>query len=277
VTVRRVLRHGTTAALAALALALPGFARADSANDCTAAAESAQTLRNAGKLVQAQAQLRTCMKTCPRLVQNDCGQWLHDVEMRIASVVVRATDARGTDVLNVRVTMDGALLMHRLEGLAAPVDPGVHRFVFEREGSVTVTQDVTIREGEKARTISVSLPDPPKAKQVEQPVREVRPLFPTSSLVLGGLGVVGLGTFVVYHLSAKSDLDAMRTECAPRCPADGVDTLDQKILVSNIALGVGATALTGAILVFLFEGGWHSTKTTAPASGRAKAPFVVSF
>ena len=274
---RRALRHGLTAVLATAALALAGPARADKANECTAAAESAQTLRNAGKLVQAQAQLLTCMKTCPRLVQTDCGQWLHDVEMRIASVVVRATDARGTDVLNVRVTMDGTVLMQRLDGLAAPVDPGVHRFVFEREGSVTVTQDVTIREGEKARTISVTLPDPPKPKQSEPPVREVRPLFPVSSLVLGGLGVVGLGTFAVYHLSAKSDLDAMRSECAPRCPADGVDTLDQKILVSNIALGVGATALTGAILVFLFEGGWHSTTTTALRSGRAKAPFVVSF
>lgn len=271
-TAHRALRHGTTAMVAALALALARPARADTANECTAAAESAQTLRNAGKLVQAQAQLLTCMKTCPRLVQTDCGQWLHDVEMRIASVVVRATDARGTDVLNVRVSMDGTLLMRRLDGLAAPIDPGVHRFVFEREGSATVTQDVTIREGEKARTISVTLPDPPAQKR-EPPVREVRPLVPTSSIVLGALGVVGLGTFVVYHLSAKSDIDAMRSECAPRCPADGVDSLDRKILVSNIALGVGATALAGAILVFLFEGGSRSSTTTATA----RAPFAVSF
>lgn len=263
-------------ALAALVLSLGGPARADKTNECTAAAESAQTLRNAGKLVQSQAQLLTCMKTCPRLVQTDCGQWLHDVEMRIASVVVRANDAHGTDVSNVRVTMDGTVLMNRLDGLAAPVDPGVHRFVFEREGSVTVTQDVTIREGEKARAISVSLPDPPKPK-VEPPVRESRPLVPTSSLVLGAVGAVGIGTFVVYHLSAKSDLDAMRSECAPRCPADGVDTLDRKILVSNIALGVGATALASALLVFLLEGGAHSTKTTAQASGAARRPFVVSF
>jgi len=268
------MRHGTGAVLAALTIAVSGPARADKTNECTAAAEAAQTLRNAGKLVQAQAQLLTCMKTCPRLVQTDCGQWLHDVEMRIASVVVRATDARGADVLNVRVTMDGAVLVNRLDGLAAPVDPGVHRFVFERDGSVTVTQDVTIREGEKARTISVTLPDPPTPKR-EQPVREPRRLFPTSSLVLGALGAVGLGTFAVYHLSAKSDLDAMRSECAPRCPADGVDTLDQKILVSNIALGVGATALASAVLVFVFEGGWRSS--TAPTAAKAKAPFVVSF
>jgi hypothetical protein len=196
--------------------------------------------------------------------------------MRIASVVVRATDARGTDVLNVRVTMDGALLMHRLDGLAAPVDPGVHRFVFERDGSTTVTQDVTIREGEKARTIAVTLPDPPTPKR-EAPVRESKPLFPTSSLVLGGLGVVGVGTFVVYHLSAKSDLDAMRSECAPRCPADGVDTLDRKILVSNIALGAGATALAGAILVFVFEGGWRSGQATSSSRGSLKAAFAVAF
>lgn len=271
-TAYRALRHGATAMIAALTLALAPPARADNANECTAAAESAQTLRNAGKLVEAQAQLHTCMKTCPRLVQTDCGQWLHDVEMRVASVVVRATDARGTDVLNVRVSMDGTLLMRRLDGLAAPVDPGVHRFVFEHEGSATVTQDVTIREGEKARTISVTLPDPPAPKG-EPAGREVRPLVPTSSIVLGALGVVGLGTFVVYHLSAKSDLDAMRSECAPRCPADGVDTLDQKILVSNIALGVGATALAGAILVFLFEGGHRSSTTTATT----RAPFAVSF
>ncbi len=272
-------RVATGLALAAIALAVPRTAHADTQNECTAAAESAQLLRNANKLVQARAQLLTCMKACPRLVQNDCGQWLHDVDARIASVVVRATDARGADVSNVRVSMDGAVLMNRLDGLAAAVDPGVHRFVFEREGNPPVVEDVTIREGEKARSILVKMPDrpaPPPASGAPAP-REPRPLFPTSSIVLGAVSAVGFGTFIVYHLAAKSDLDAMRTECAPKCEGDAVDTLDQKIFVSNVALGVGISALAGAALVFLFEGGWRSGGTNAPTMGRSKPSFVVRF
>ena len=274
---RRTTIHRVAAGLALLtfALALPRTAHADSTNECAAAAESAQLLRNASKLVQARAQLLICMKACPRLVQNDCGQWLHDVEARVASVVVRATDARGAEVSNVRVSMDGTILMSRLDGLAAPVDPGVHRFVFEREGNPTVVEDVTIREGEKARSISVKLPDAPTPRAAAPPPREVRPLFPTSSIVLGAIGAVGLGTFAVYHLSAKSDLDAMRTECAPSCPADAVDTLDQKIFVSNVALGVGASALAGALIVFLVDGGWRSSGKAT--TGSVKSPFVLRF
>lgn len=264
-------------ALALLTLLAPRSARAEhSTTECTAAAESAQLLRNAGKLVQARAQLLVCMKSCPRLVQNDCGQWLHDVDARIASVVVRATDARGQDVSNVRVSMDGTVLMSRLDGLAAQVDPGVHRFVFEREGNPTVVEDVTIREGEKARTITVKLPDPPKAK-VEVAPPPPRPLFPTSSIVLGAVGLAGMGVFTAYHLSASSDLDSMRAECAPNCPSEAVDTLDQKIFVSNVALGVGASALAGAILVFLFEGGWRTPAGPTTTTGATPRPFVVRF
>lgn len=274
---KRARARGASALAVVVALLAPRVARAEhSTNECTAAAESAQLLRNAGKLVQSRAQLLVCMKTCPRIVQNDCGQWLHDVDARIASVVVRATDARGQDVSNVRVSMDGTVLMSRLDGLAAQVDPGVHRFVFEREGNPTVVEDVTIREGEKARTIAVKLPDPPKA-HVEVAPTPARPLFPVSSIVLGVVGVAGMGVFTAYHVSASSDLDAMRAECAPNCPPGAVDTLDQKIFVSNVALGVGASALAGAILVFLFDGGWRTSSSPAPTSGSARRPFVVRF
>jgi hypothetical protein len=258
-----VTRTLATAATFAALVLVPGVARAES-RECAAAAEAGQLLRNSGKLVQARDQLLTCMKVCPRLVQNDCGPWLHDVEARLASIVIRATDPSGREITDVRVMVDGTALTSRLDGLAVPVDPGVRKLTFEHDGHPTIVQDVTIREGEKARAITVRFEDPPVAKPEPPPYpphREAR--LPTSAIILGGVGVVGMGLFTVYHVSAKNDLDTLREGCAPRCPESEVEAVDRKIFVSNVALGVGIAALAAAVVVWIVEGRAGSPGSTA--------------
>lgn len=261
--------------LFAAAISWAPVARAES-RECTAAAEAAQTLRNSGKLVQARERLLACMKGCPTVVQNDCGQWLHDVEQRLPSIVVRATDPAGKEITDVRVTVDGTVLATRLDGLAIPVDPGARKLVFEHEGLPAVTEEVTIREGEKARAVMARFKEQPK-ELLAAPSRTERRI-PTSSFILGGVGIVGLGMFTVYHLSAKSDLDGLRDTCAPRCAQDEVDKVDTKIFVSNFALGIGIAAIAGAVLVWLVDGKTTvATKTGSTSLVDPRAPLRFRF
>lgn len=260
------MKSGKRAALSGFALLLlaPGAAFGETkTRECAAAAESAQLLRNSGKLLQAKEQLLTCAKSCPPVVQVDCGQWLTDVDARLPSVVVRARDGKGREVTNVHVMIDGVVQTTRLDGIAIPIDPGTRRFVFDRVGSPTVEENATIREGEKARRIDVVFAD----------AREPERRFPTSAIVLGGVGVLALGSFAVYHFSAKSDLDTLRSECAPRCPEEQVDAVDRKIFVANVSLGIGIAAILGAAFVFFVDGPSSSSKTT----GRGQSPFLLRF
>ena len=69
----------------------------------------------------------------------------------------------------------------------------------------------------------------------------------------------------VVERTAKSDLDGLRSHCAPGCSNDAVDTVDRKILVSHVALGAGATALVGAALAYFYPRLAESTPKTTGA------------
>jgi hypothetical protein len=245
-----------------LLCALPLVAHGQGMRECASAAESGQLLRNSGKLVEAKRELLKCMKQCPRVVTNDCGNWLNDVEQRMPTVVFKAFDAGGREVTNVKVTVDGATVSMGLDARAIEIDPGTHRIVFERKGNIEVEQTVTIREGEKVHPVEA---------RFAATAEEAKSTIPVSAIVLGGVGLAALGTFAVFHLSAKSDLDTLREGCAPRCPDSEVEALDQKIFVSNIALGVGITALLGAAFVFFVD------RPSSSSSSALRSPFLVRF
>jgi hypothetical protein len=134
-----------------------GVARADDKQACNDAYRQAQVLRNDHKLVEAREQLRICAGgACPGFIAKDCSDWLKADESRTPSVVLAAKNAGGADVTDAKVTMDGAVLATKLDGLAIDVDPGAHTFVFESpEGRAE--QKVVVTEGGKAQRIAVSL------------------------------------------------------------------------------------------------------------------------
>jgi hypothetical protein len=123
---------------------------------CTDAYGQAQTLRDAHKLTEAREQLRVCARAdCPDFIAKDCAGWLKDVEPRIPSVVLIAKNAAGSDLVDVKVTVDGAPVATKLDGLAVDVDPGAHTFAFEAADG-KVEQKVVIAEGGKAQRVSVA-------------------------------------------------------------------------------------------------------------------------
>ena len=100
--------------------------------ECFDRHESGQIARRQRRLRDAQGELRLCSRAaCPGLVRADCVGWLDQVSRSLPSVVVTAR-ARGFDLTEVRVTVDGVQVADRLTGAALELDPGAHRFRLRR-------------------------------------------------------------------------------------------------------------------------------------------------
>jgi hypothetical protein len=132
-------------------------ARAD-VQACLQASERGQRSRRAGKLREAHESFLVCgADSCPTLVRRDCVQWNTELAAALPTVVFGAKDKGGRDLFNVTVSMDGEVLVSRLDGKSVTVDPGKHVFKFEASGFPAVTETTLVKEGERARSIDVVL------------------------------------------------------------------------------------------------------------------------
>src|SRR5580658_1205447 len=137
-------------------LTVATVAQADDKQACNDAYRQAQVLRNDHKLVEAREQLRVCAGgSCPGFIAKDCSDWLKADESKTPSVVLTAKSPAGADLIDVKVTMDGAPLSSKLDGLAIDVDPGPHTFAFDApEGHAE--QKIVVAEGAKAQHVAVT-------------------------------------------------------------------------------------------------------------------------
>jgi hypothetical protein len=260
-----------------VAAAVLGGSRAaaqDSTNACVDAHVAAQRLRRDGKLRAAREQLVSCARTsCPQVLVRECAGWLSEVEATIPSVVFEATDETGRDLVDVRVEVDGQLLLARLGGSAVEMDPGEHQVRWTHPERKPVEQAVVVREGDRGRRISARLEPlvaPSAGGGAVVAAAEERPV-PVATWVLAGVGVAGIGAFGVLGgigLSKEGDLDARR--CAPNCPSEDVDSVRTTFLIGDIALGVGVAALAGATVFYL-------TRPAVPASAARPSPVRFGF
>ena len=276
----RSLHIGFAAAsLVMLALAAPSRvalggtpnppARADSTDACIQASDEGQVLRDQGKLLEARARFLTCAReSCPRLVRTDCVAWLADAESRTPTVVLSAQDPTGQDVADVKVTLDGAPLADKLEARAVPVDPGPHRFHFERAGSPPVEETVILREGEQRRAVAARFHAPGEGSSpfsgplAGRPSRDVV----VAAITLGGVAVVGGALFAYFATTAENAANNLRATCAPNCAASDVAAVRTKEIVGNVGLGLGLGAAAAGLGALLF--GPRDAPPIAPAVAR---------
>jgi hypothetical protein len=247
--------RAVAAAGAFAVLLAPPVAHADDTDTCLAASDSGQKDRDTGHLLEARKQLLTCSRdVCPKLVRSDCEKWASDVQERLPTVVFGARDARGADLVDVGVDVDGVTMTTKLDGRALPVDPGEHRLRFTHEGSAPVEQTVVLREREKGRSIVVEFTAQPEATPERPPAPTGGKRAPVLAYVLGGFGALSLGSFAYFGFTGQSDASTLRSSCAPHCSDSSVSNVRTKLLVADISLGVGVVSLGVAGYLLLFPG-----------------------
>ena len=258
-----------SAVVAALALAaVSHHARAeDVKKQCASAYEQAQVLRKERKLQKAEEQLAVCsQKACPAFVRKECAQWSKDVKAALPTVVFEVRDASGKPLTNARVLVDGKVLKDPIDEAEVVIEPGDHVLRYELAGATPIEQGVTIREGEKARKLSILFDTtapvaPPPPPEVVGSGDGGGP--PVLAFVLGGVGVIGVGAFVTLGVLGKSQRDDLRDACAPACSEDDVSSVRTKLILADVSLGVGVVSLGVATYLFIASGG--SKPKPAPA------------
>ncbi|MBS2012312.1 MAG: hypothetical protein JST00_05475 [Deltaproteobacteria bacterium] len=271
-------RASTRIAALACGLALAVMAapaRADEQRTCLAASEKAQQLRNAGKLSEAREQLVVCNReVCPKLVQQDCSEWMRELLSSLPSIVPGARDKKGRDIVDVKLTVDGKVFTERLDGKPIALDPGVHRFRFETKGHPPVDEQVVVRQGEKNRILTVTFggasdksgKSDKSGETIATDGEKSGP--PIAAYVFGGAGLAVGAVALVINLGASSDAQKLRDTCAPNCSAAEVDDIDKRYAIAGVTAGIGgALFLTGVVLlvVHLTEPSGHATAWRAPS------------
>ncbi|MDB4937584.1 MAG: hypothetical protein JWP87_4556 [Labilithrix sp.] len=257
--------------------ASPSHAADPTVQECLSSSDRATALRSEGRYRDARKSFLACVaESCPAIVRRDCVTSLTELDQLQPSFVFAVRDERGADMSEVRVLVDGELLVERLDGKPVNVDVGSHVFTFTagpryREQRVSVLARTT----EKNRVLPVTM-DPigastpaPPASGAAAPATQPSAAVPVLPIVLGAVGVVALGSFAYLGLSAKSDLRALEDDpCAIRrtCAQSDVDSVRTRFALADVALGVGVVSLAAATWLWLARDGAQST---ARAGGRA--------
>lgn len=259
--------------LAAIALLLgsAGDAVADDrggAAQCYDAHEAGQVQRKRGELQKARVSFATCGRSsCPAIVQRDCVAWATELAVEQPSVVIAIVRDDGRDVLIARVSVDG--LGVEIDGRAIELDPGEHRARVEIAGRPPLEQRFAVREGDRARRVSIVLASEKRPRRLPPP--------PTVSYVLGGIAVASVASFGTFAWLGTSREDELSRTCVDRCSDSDVAGVRGSYLAADISLGVAIVAAGAAVVTWLLaprEGaGRPSTASSAPASFRGGLSF----
>lgn len=279
---------GFLAASACSALATTSsVARADEREQCVAAADQAQDLRDKGQYRRAREQMLVCSRdVCPGAVKRDCAQWLTDLDTAAPTIVVSAK-SNGSDITGVKVSLDGQVLTEKLDGKPMLVDPGEHTLRYETAGAAPKEEKVVIITGQKMRIMTVTFttdaPPPPPPPPGGDGGGEKAPI-PVLAYVLGGVGVVGLGAATFFWLSGLGDKSHLEDTCGPKngkpgfCAQSDVDSARTKLVIGDVSGGIGLVAL-GAAAYFVIARpkveakaqttGWNLDVRPLPGGGAA--------
>ena len=291
------MRKSLVLCLCASALTLGTWARADATTTCTDASSQGQIQRDAHKLVEARDQFIICAKKeCPSVVRKDCATWLEQVQASLPSVVPIAADEAGNSLPDVKVSMDGKLLVDKLDGRAVEINPGTYMFTFEAPDGTKTDKQVVVAEGEKDKRIAATIarpaemgtgavtppgtinePTPPPTSpstpaEVPPAVSSTSPWKPIG-IVTTGLGVVGLGLGGFFGMQASTKKDSAGCDSHSVCPTPtAFSTLSTAKSDGNVSTGLfvaGGVMAAGGIMMWALA---PSTRVqVAPSVGKNTA------
>jgi hypothetical protein len=204
---------------------------ADEKEACLSAADQGQSLRDEGKYSGAREQFLICSRSiCPKLVHDQCTDWLRQIDESIPTVVFVVKDDKGNEVTAVHVIADGKQLTVVADGRPIALDPGPHEIRFERDNpSQSAGVQIVLRAGEKNREVSVAFPSleapsPERPPEISPPppapvvavaperVPETRPAPAAvsnartiASLSLVSAGAVGAGLGAYFGIESQNE------------------------------------------------------------------------
>jgi hypothetical protein len=210
------------------------------------------------------------------VVSKACAGWREDADRDIPTATFRVLDEQGKELLDVKVAVDAATDAQPISAKAMPLDPGEHVVHVKRDDGRTLDEKFLLRPGEKNRMVDVRFPAPVVATPPPAPKPEpAKPPPPATSdgFKVPLLGWVGLGVFVaggatttVFAIMAKSDESDERAKgCAPACPQSDKDSINTKLLVANVGMGVGLAGLGLAVVTTVLANTGNKSATTGSA------------
>jgi hypothetical protein len=246
--------------LFAASLAHGDWAHAEGTTMCTDAASQGQIQRDAQKLVEARNQFLICARQeCPNVVRKDCTTWLAQVQASLPTVVPIATDEAGNGLPDVKILMDGKLLLDKAEGGAVEVNPGIHTFTFELADGTKTDRQIVVAEGDKDKRVGATIAKPAPATPPRAPAEHARAEssstpWKTLGIVTAGVGVVGLGLGSVFGVEASGKKSSAGCDSNSKCPTKtALNTLSSAESDGNVATGffiAGGVLTAGGIMIW---------------------------
>jgi hypothetical protein len=269
---------------------------------CIQANTDAQTFRREGRFAEARKELEMCSSSsCPSLVSADCIKRLDELESAQPTVVFNVVDGAGRDLNEVKVTLDGAVLLDKLEGVAVGVDLGEHTLTFSAPNRPSVSQKLVFRQGEKSRIVRITMEGPHDARPdgEAQPSPSASGQTPTADdpaargggssgssqrtigFVVGGIGLAGLGIggFFGYRAIQAKGRQTDNCQSSTTCPdyaaaADAHEDGESNGLISTIAFLAGGAATAAGVVLVLTAG--PKAEGSAPVALRLTPRFGMS-
>lgn len=221
---------------------------------CIADHEQAQAAMQTSKFLSArEGFLRCATNECPALIRDDCARLAADVDNALPTIVLSAR--RGDVALtDVRIFIDGELVLARLHGTATPVDPGEHDIKFVTADGQSFERRIMIDEGQKRQLIVATF-----AATSVAPISSMASSHATSEdggraarrsalpFVLGAAALIGTATFAGFGLSGRAGERELSTTCGTACSPDSVDPIRTQYLVADLALGASVVLAAAAV------------------------------
>lgn len=276
-------RRALAASTIALTVAFASVAHADDKVECINAAQTGQSLRVDKKLTDARNEFLVCSRElCPAMVRNDCVKWLGEVDAATATVVVRARDASGHDVVDVRVLVDGKEVAAQLAGTSIPVDPGKHKFRYEAAGVAPIEDTVLIAEGEKGRLLRVDLGGQTAAPIADSTATGTQTAAPSGVAadtsqqggkspvpwIIAGVGLASLVAFGVTEILLQGEVSSLKSGCGSQrnCSDGDLSAAKTERTIAEITFGVGLVGIAVGVPWIIVQSLSHKKADSAAPS-----------
>lgn len=258
--------------------AAPGHS-SEGVAECVEAHERAGMSRLDQRWEDARTAMNACAsEACPLAIRADCARWLEELSAMLPTLIVvieRDDDGREP----VRLSLDGRELA--LSEPLQPIEvlPGTHRLEVALPSYAPISQEISVRAGEKNRLVRVrfarertALPPPappaPPAREPAPPTTRSRPV-PTVTYLLAAGAVLAAGASGSLLAAALSRRDTARERCAPGCYDGEREEVDRLLLGADLA-AAGSLVFAGfAVYTFV-------SRPTLELSARPHAGFSLT-